>query len=287
MSFINAKSFIFNGINSEDFNVAIAWIDSEPDVSTNGLNKEIHKSEKNKIKIKDNIYGTNNKEPIIFNFSIVRLNDMEITRPESIRINQWLTSSPLPQLLKFNDCDSYMLHYYAICTQIVDIVIGGKLVGKELTFETNSPYAFMNKVSKSFDIVNTQEFYINNTSDTYDGYYYPTITITTTSNSIVIENITDEKSVTLDMSKIIADGNGDKIIKIDCMNMTITDVNDRLIYMNDIGWNSDYKSYVSSNGSYMSNIYWLRLLNGLNELKVTGSCNFKIECEFPSKAGCL
>ena len=103
MSFITAKSFVFNGVNSEDFDVIIGWVDSQPDTSSNGLNREIHKSEKNKVKIKDNVYGTNDSEPIVFNFSIVQINGEEITRPESIRINQWLTSSPLPQLLKFNE----------------------------------------------------------------------------------------------------------------------------------------------------------------------------------------
>lgn len=287
MSFITAKSFVFNGVNSEDFDVIIGWIDSEPDTSTNGLNREIHKSEKNKIKVKDNIYGTNTSEPISFHFSIVRINNKEITRPESIRINQWLTSSPLPQLLKFNDCDSYMLHYYAICTQITDIVIGGKLIGKEIIFDTNSPYAFMEKITKRFDITNTQTFYINNTADTYDGSYYPTITISTTSDCIIIENVTDKKSVTLDMTNIVEDADGHKIITMNCTNMTIVDANNKLVYASDIGWNVDYQSYVSTTDSYISNLYWLRLLNGMNEIKVTGSCNFKIECEFPRKAGCL
>ncbi len=72
MSFITAKSFVFNGVNSEDFDVIIGWIDSEPDTSTNGLNREIHKSAKNKVKVKDNIYGTNTSEPISFHFCIVR-----------------------------------------------------------------------------------------------------------------------------------------------------------------------------------------------------------------------
>jgi hypothetical protein len=69
--------------------------------------------------------------------------------------------------------------------------------------------------------------------------------------------------------------------------MTLTDANGKLIYLNDIGWNTDYKSYVSSTDSYITNIYWLRLLNGMNEIKITGTCKFKIECEFPRKAGCM
>lgn len=287
MSFLDAKSFVFNGISSEDYNVVIAWVDSEPDVSTSGLNREIQKSTTSKIKVKDNIYGSDNTEPISFTFSIVRIDGSEITREESIRINQWLTSSPLPQLLQFNDYDSYMLHYYAVCTQIKDTVIGGRLIGKELTFETNSSFAFAKNVSKTFDVTDSLNFYLNNLSDTYNGIYYPTITISTKSDNIIIENITDKKSVTLNMTNIASDDNGNKILKLNCSNMTIVDKDDKLVYANDIGWNTEYKSYVSSVGSYMNNIYWVRLLKGMNEFKITGSCTFTIECEFPRKAGCL
>ena len=54
MSFFTAKSFVFNGINSEDFDVIIAWLNSDVDVSTNGLNREVVKSQSNKRKTRDN-----------------------------------------------------------------------------------------------------------------------------------------------------------------------------------------------------------------------------------------
>ena len=44
MSFITAHSFIFNGLNSADFGVTIGWIDSQADVSANGLNRELKKT---------------------------------------------------------------------------------------------------------------------------------------------------------------------------------------------------------------------------------------------------
>ncbi len=40
MSFITDKSFVFNGINSSDYNVVIGWVDSDITVSENGLNKQ-------------------------------------------------------------------------------------------------------------------------------------------------------------------------------------------------------------------------------------------------------
>lgn len=282
MSFLKATSFIFSGENSEDYNVVIGWMDSV-DVSTNGLNRELKKSSSKRIK--DNIYGSDNTEPITFTFCIIRIDDTEITREESLRINRWLTSSPLPKLLQFNDYDGYMLHYYAVCTKINDKVEGGKLIGKELTFETNSSFAFTKKISKKFDVTDSLIFYLNNMSDTY--FYYPIITISTISNNVIIENMTDKKSVTLNMANITSDENGKKILVINCENMTITDINEKLVYACDVGWSVDYQSYVSSIDKYINNIYWFRLLQGINQIKITGDCTFTIECEFPRKAGCL
>lgn len=286
MSFITAKSFVFNGINSSDYNVVIGWVDSDINVSENGLNRELRKTT-NQTRTTANIYGAENTNVISFEFDIVRIDGKEITRTQSILINQWLTASPLPQLLKFNDNDGYAIHYYAVCTQIEDIVIGGRLVGKNLKFETNSSFAFAEKTLKNFEINDTLNFHVNNSADTYNGIFYPTITISTQADSIIIENITDKKSVTVDTTKLIAGSDGYKYIKFDSNNMAALDKNNKLIPISQLGWCENYKSYVSSINGYMDNIYWFRLLKGMNEIKVVGSCKFTMEYEFPRKAGCL
>ena len=47
MSFINAHSFVFDGISSDNFNLVICWVNKELDTSTNGLKKSVRKSESN------------------------------------------------------------------------------------------------------------------------------------------------------------------------------------------------------------------------------------------------
>ena len=69
--------------------------------------------------------------------------------------------------------------------------------------------------------------------------------------------------------------------------MIVLDNNSKLIPISNLGWDEDYKSYVSSTNEYINYIYWFRLLKGINKIKVVGNCNFKIECEYPRKAGCL
>lgn len=287
MSFITANSFIFNKTNSADFGVTIGWIDSDADVSSNGLHRELKKTT-NTNKTKFHVYGSENAESIMFHFSIVKTDGNEITRTESIQINRWLTASPLPQLLKFNDCDAYPLHYYAVCTQVNDIIASGRLIGKELTFETNAPYAFSENEEKTFVITNTNRtFFLNNSSDTDNGIYYPIVTIATTSDTIVIENITDQKSVTICTQKLTPDVNGSKVLTLNSECMTVTDSSGQLIPAGDLGWNENYKSHVTATEREMYTIYWIRLLRGMNEFRVSENCTIKIEYEFPRKAGCL
>lgn len=286
MSFLTAKGFVFNGENSDDYNLTIAWIGSPNiDTSENGLNLSLEKT-KNKLNNTTNTYGIQS-ENIVINFSITKKDFTEITRLESIQINEWLTSSSTPKFLAFNDDDSYPIHYYAVCTQIKDVVVGEKLVGKELKFETNSPFAFSKKVEKKFDVVNSHIIHINNTSNANNNIIYPKIILSASSPTIVIENVTDRKSVSIDAIDIPAETDGAKYIKLDSYNMSVTDKENRLVPAYKLGWDNDYKSYVSATNSYMTNIYWVRFIKGMNEIKITGNCKITIEYEFPRKAGCL
>lgn len=286
LSFLTAKSFIFNGQNSDDYNLTIAWIGSaDADISENGLNMSIEETS-NRLNNTTNTYGVQN-ENIIINFSITKKDFTEITRLESIQINEWLTSSSTSKFLTFNDNDPYPLHYYAVCTQIKDNVVGGKLLGKELRFETNSPFAFSKKVEKKYNVVNSHTFKFNNTSNANNNIIYPKILISAMSPVITIENITDKKSVTINTSNLSVELDGSKYINLDSYKMSATDKNNRLIPIYKLGWNDTYKSYVSAIDDYMSNIYWVRFIKGINEIKITGDCKITIEYEFPRKAGCL
>lgn len=287
MSFITSDFFIFNGINSADYGIMIACLDSsDTDVSINGLSREIKKTAP-KNKLRHTIYGAENTDVITFSFNIVKADGTEFTRSESININRWLTSSPLPQKLQFIDNDPCPLHYYAICSQIKDYVYGGKLIGKELLFETDSPFAFSDKAEKIYKIPESKTFFLYNCADTYNDTYYPVITLLTASDSVVIENITDRKSVTINTVRLNPDESGNKTVKLDSGKLTVSGQDNRLIPADRLGWNEKYRSYVSSLDDYIDFIYWPRLLKGLNEIKVTGSCSLKIEYEYPRKAGCL
>ncbi len=287
MSFVNACSFSFDGKNSQDFDVAMARIGSaDPDAATNGLTRQLKKTI-GREGVRAYVYGAENTDVITFTFTIVKINGGEITRPQSMRINRWLMPSSLPRLLRFHDFDSCPLHYYAVCTQLKDILIGGRLVGKELTFETDSPYAFSDKGEKTYQVKASRIIRLHNSSDTDNGIYYPVITVSTQADTVVIENTTEQKSVTLHTTAVPTDEAGNKVIRLHSGNMTASDGYGRLIPAYKLGWDEAYRSYVSSADAYTDSIYWVRLVRGVNELKITGDCTFRIEYEYPRKAGCL
>lgn len=74
-----------------------------------------------------------------------------------------------------------------------------------------------------------------------------------------------------------------KII-INTRNMTITDESGNLIPAYKIGWDDNYSTTLPDSTT-SSDIYWLKLLEGLNTLKISGLCSIKVKCEFPRKVG--
>ncbi|MDE5717490.1 MAG: hypothetical protein K2I53_07735, partial [Lachnospiraceae bacterium] len=108
-------------------------------------------------------------------------------------------------------------------------------------------------------------------------------------DAVVIENMSDRKSVTFRLGLVPPDDSGNRSILVDNAQMKLIDLNDcsRLIPFHEVGWTTQYSSYVSSNDTYMESIYWLRLIQGTNTIRITGDCEVTFIFEFPRKAGCL
>lgn len=146
----------------------------------------------------------------------------------------------------------------------------------------------MEKIYKKISVNSEHTLKIHNLADTITGIYYPTFHIVSTSNNdIVIENISDHKSVTINLSDIESDNSGKKELWIDSEKMKVTDKNKNLIPLLKLGWDDDYTSYISSINDYVKKIYWFRLIKGINQVKVTGECEIIFTFEFPRKVGCL
>ena len=287
MSFLTSDTFIFNKISSENYDLIICCLNNNtPDLSVNGLHREARKGTLNRTRTCFNHYEADDSEPVTFSFDVVKSTGKEISREESIAINQWLLAPTVPVLLEFNDAD-LPLHYYALCVSIDDVETGGRLIGKHVKFETNSTCAFTPKIQKTYKI--SREKVLSLVIDTGTmGMCYPRYSIfCQTDSKVTLENENDRRSVTYDFAGILPDDKGVRQIHVDSSYMTVKDRHGCLIPINLLGWNGDYQSPVSSTDSYTSEIYWLRLLEQENRIRITGDCTFIIEYELPRKAGCV
>ena len=98
--------FIFNNINSENYNIVIGSDSAVEDVSF-GLNRTIIKSEVNKYREKVTMLGTTNDETISFEFIMLKDPCIGIssyfTTEELRQILAWITSPHYPRLFKWGD----------------------------------------------------------------------------------------------------------------------------------------------------------------------------------------
>lgn len=289
MSFLDADSFTFDGQNSDSYNLMMCWIDETANVSANGLRRSINSGETNHVRLKTNNYGVSFEGNIEFSFYVIKRDETPFTRQESMAVNRWLTGSSVPRALYFNDNAVPSLHYYAVCTEIEDKVIL-EHQAKKLVFKTNSPFGFTDPVEKRFLVAGGEVFSIDNLADTVSGVFYPRILLSARgTDAIVIENMSDRKSVTFRLGLVPPDDSGNRSILVDSAQMKLLDLNNdsRLIPFHEVGWTTQYSSYVSSNDTYMESIYWLRLIRGTNTIRITGDCEVTFIFEFPRKAGCL
>lgn len=289
MSFLDADSFIFDGQSSDSYNLMMCWIDDTANVSANGLRRTISSSETNHVRLKTNNYGVNFEGNIEFSFYVIKRDETPFTRQESMAVNLWLTGSTVPRALYFNDSAIPSLHYYAVCTEIEDKVIL-EHQAKRLVFQTNSPFGFTDPVEKRFYVTGEEIFSIDNLADTVSGIFYPSILLSAENGStVVMENVSDQKSVTFTLSSVTPGSPGKRTILIDCGQMKLTDENNggRLLPFHEVGWTTQYSSYISSTGKHMESIYWFRLIRGTNTIRITGDCEVTFIFEFPRKAGCL
>lgn len=249
--------FIFNNINSENYNIVIGNENAIEDVSF-GLNKTVIKSEVNKYRDKVSILGSINEEPISFEFLILKNpcngTSTSFTTDELRQILAWITSPHYSCSFKWgnkkNGDSNY--EYFGMFTQVSSFNKGDNVYGIKVTFETTSSYAYSSVFENTFNVVESGDFEIVNNSDNYYDYVYPIVEIVPNfTGDLTITNITDnEKSITISVKQ-------NNAIVIDCEKFKITD-DAGIVSLYDLGIRDvDY-------------IYWIRLANGINTFSVTG-----------------
>ena len=274
MAYLNADSFVFDGKSSDLFDVGIGWFKNDnDDIMQTGLEKELKRGDMNMVRTKPNHYGSVYDETLRFEFIIYPKRKQSFTWEESHAINIWLTHSNTPKLFHFNDKNSEWMNFYAVCTNVEDAVYSG-LNAKKLTFVCDSPFGYTQETKKVLKTTGeTADYKLNNLSDT--GYYYPTIRIEVAGSfdgDLTIENRTENKRLVINFENIQETDNK-KIVIMDGRRTQITNESGVLIPAYKIGWNN------------VDNIYWFRLVEGSNLVRVTGTSTITMYFEFPKKVG--
>ena len=203
---------------------------------------------------------------------IIIPNDSDYLTSNNIRIiNAWLTSPQYPRLLKFIG-DDYFSEEIEFFATITEVSTEHASLPYELTYTVtcDSQWGYtpliLCKITSSSTL--TREYSIQNNSDCWEDYVYPTIKVSPKSHGIItIKNKTDNDG-TMKINALKGDD-----FYIDCRNLKIYDITKSIVSFEDLGIED------------IDDIYWPRLAYGENIFEFTGDATFEISYREPRKVG--
>lgn len=203
---------------------------------------------------------------------IIIPNDSDYLTSNNIRIiNAWLTSPQYPRLLKFIG-DDYFSEEIEFFATITEVSTEHTSLPYELTYTVtcDSQWGYtpliLCKTTSSSTL--PREYSIQNNSDCWEDYVYPTIKVSPKSHGIItIKNKTDNDR-TMKINALKSDD-----FYIDCRNLKIYDITNSIVSFEDLGIED------------IDDIYWPRLAYGENIFEFTGDATFEISYREPRKVG--
>ena len=203
---------------------------------------------------------------------IIIPNDSDYLTSNNIRIiNAWLTSPQYPRLLKFIG-DDYFSEEIEFFATITEVSTEHASLPYELTYTVtcDSQWGYtpliLCKTTSSSTL--TREYSIQNNSDCWEDYVYPTIKVSPKSHGIItIKNKTDNDG-TMKINALKSDD-----FYTDCRNLKIYDITKSIVSFEDLGIED------------IDDIYWPRLAYGENIFEFTGDATFEISYREPRKVG--
>ena len=262
---MQSEYFIFDGVKSSDMGISLISMDiglisspffggqSPEDEWVQGKSTAYH-------------YGIN-KEPIEFTIQISPL-EREWTPQLRNKVGRWLIQD---RYKPFQTADDMGKIYYAMCTDAPNFELAHNRGYLELTFITNSPYAWSPVYIETFNLLdNTSKTIELDNMSNVAKYYYPKIEISllnldgsaTNTKQVRIKNLSDGgRELILGVKSDLV---GNEVISIDCENEIIKTANP-----------------IHNNVFSKFNRNWLRLVYGTNYIEVTGACKLWVKSIFP------
>jgi hypothetical protein len=272
---LNVKSIIFNGKSSEDFGLKVVFTEAVSELES-GLAREAVKgtlnARRNRFNYFSSKYSGGIELEIIFMKGSCGSGWGYFSIEESTLINEWLTANALPSKLHAATDDTAYYDYYAIVTNIQDIVYGSR-AAKRVTFETDSPFAtssLLKTLSYTVEGVLEDKLYIDTAVELYPKFIF------NGEGEVSFSNITDKGTINFNLDNF-PDG-----IIVDSDLMRITDgLIDTPVVLSDVGILDSFDEYDETG------IYWPRLLPEYNELHMTGNYTLEIQYQTRRKVGVL
>lgn len=276
--------FTYNNQSSQDYNLIIVGFDT-PEVPL-AMSREIFSGSMNQYRNKTYHMGTNWSGVLSFTVSFMKDpcvgSDLTFSEDEISAINAWLTSPNYPILFHMYDyvtddneevtITGKKYDYFGLFSDVAPNTFSENIIGLTATFQTNSPFAWTQEISRTFNIVaeesETCTITVNN--DDRLRQIYPVITVRPTSSpgdgrvNITITNTRDGFPMNLNIPV--------EPVTIDCEKSIISDAAGVLTF-EDLGIGAeDY-------------IYWPKLYHGQNTFQITGDCEITFTYREPRKVG--
>lgn len=239
-------------------------------------------------KLKRNNYNANFENDLVLNISLMKTDMGEFTESEKRACNVWLTKNRTANRLYILDDEdvTYSRYYIGIFTEVNEHY-GDGMTGYELSFTCVSPEYYE---TKQYTISGGLTTSI--TLDT-DSTVYPYIEIHPSSDTMTIENITDQivSYITDENGNCISDKSGD------ILTLNVGHVNKMTLYNLDehttIYVDCENKNIRNSNGKNVplsrygiDKVYWMKLFNGKNKILVNGG-SITLTCEVSRRGGVI
>lgn len=248
-----ASAFKYDGVSSDVHGISMCYIDNS------NINTQVNETHTirilNTIRAKENIFlGYEALEPLTFEITVFSESGLTVTQRRLI--NKWLVGRNGYKKLEIQQDNLATIYYQCIFNEQSTLYVGEICMGLTLRATCDSPYQHMLPViATKAALAEPDSITIDNTSDIYD-YVYPKLTFTTKPDGlqphVSIINTSDNNR-----EFKITDPSTNNVFTIDNQN----------------------KLMVSNNPNFNFNTFnlkWLRLINGVNVLTLSGLSEISI-----------
>lgn len=260
---MEAQYFIFDGIRSVDMDIHIVRIGESGHVQSPYWGSRSVEEHGRVSKRNTSYHYGVSKDPIVFTVQLALLdrhnNPRTWTPEERFKIAKWLVHDDYKE---FQASDDLGKIYYAMCVEDSNLFLINSKGYVEITFTTNSPYAWSPLYIDTFDLSNNEEretIIIKNRSNV-DNRYMP---------KIEIELIEGEEFTLTNLSN---KGKKFKFTDLKEGEVISVDNENRMVYSS---------RQININPFKNFNRGWLELVYGSNRIEVEGKCKIRIKMQFP------